>query len=133
MKHYSNDTLKIFNNVQHSFALKDKYNFLGSAGDLSVGEYVNLYFDVELAPNDILSSKIIKGRFSAIGSVMLIASAEKFCSIIANNTIAEVLAKCDIEKFNINIVAGKEYSFNFVLQAFYNIVESISNYGCATV
>ncbi len=130
MKYYSINTLAVFNNVKHVFtATQHKYNFIGSAGDLDIGEYVKLYLDVELISDDTLNSKIIDSSFSSIGSVALIASVEYFCSIIKGITLAEALSKSSSDNFReLQIVEGSDHSLNFIFQAFYDIIQSISHY-----
>jgi NifU-like protein involved in Fe-S cluster formation len=130
MNYYSKQIIDVFNDIKHNYSLDVKYNFIGNAGDIKIGEYITLYIDID--PHaDILSSKIIKATFSAIGSVMLLATAEYLCSMIECITLQEALFVVDPDNDNglyaLDILETREHSFGFVLQAFYDAVENINN------
>lgn len=123
---YSENLIKFFMAPKNVFSIQDKYNFIGFAGDQSIGEYVQLYFDIDVNKNNFTESKIIQAKFSVIGGVSTIAIAEKFCSEIKELHLNEALKLCGEEsKFlnDLKISQDKIYSSNFVFQAFYKIFE----------
>ena len=131
---YSEQAMALFSSPKYFFTSEDKYNVSGSAGDLNIGEYVNLYFDVEKNDNYI-ESKIVKIRFSVMGGVIIIAAAEKFCSMVDGKSFGDALKYCDPSGLyvDLNITEEKMHSVNFVVHAFYSALESLSDYGCATL
>jgi NifU-like protein involved in Fe-S cluster formation len=124
---YSNEIMNLFVEPQHVYA-QQEINLMGHAGDISLGEYIHIYFQVESMSNYI-ESKINRALFSAMGSVMLITAAEKFCSIIEGLTFQDAIKYCDPEYGLAKILSAPEekmYSVNFVLHAFYNALETLT-------
>lgn len=124
---YSIETMDVFAEPQHIYR-KQNTNVMGHAGNISFGEYVHLYFQVEKAPNYI-ESKINCAVFSAMGGVMLIAAAEKLCSLIEGHSFEDAMKYCDPEHGLAKILSVPEekiYSVNFVLHAFYNALETLT-------
>lgn len=127
---YSDEVIELFAAPEHVYDMHvwRETHLMGYAGDLSIGEYVHLYFQIEKAANYI-DSKILAAKFNAIGGVMTIAAAEKFCSLIKGKTFQEALNYCDPQTGLPNILSipeGKLYSVNFVLNAFYKALETLT-------
>ncbi len=131
MEFYSESSLKLFADTKYVFKIGSNYDIDGTAGDIKIGEYIHLFLNIIYDKNNSLNSKIISCRYSAIGSTMLIISAEYLCALIHNLSITDALNKCNPDDkfglYSLDVVRGKEHSFNFVLQAFYNAIQNISN------
>lgn len=126
---YSNEIMEIFNQPQHVYTSKDSFDIIGYVGELPYGEYVHLYFSIDKQENYI-ESKITQAKFSAIGGVMLIAAAEKFCSLVEGISFHDAMKYCDPQTGLANILSAPEekmYSVNFVLHAFYKALETLTN------
>lgn len=124
---YSDEINALFASPMHVYSNEDT-NLIGYAGDVKIGEYVHLYFQVQKESN-YADSKILQARFSAIGSVMLIAAAEKFCSLIEGLSFQESIKYCGVENGLLQILsapAEKYHSIHFVEQAFYNALETLA-------
>lgn len=126
---YSPDVIKSFMSPKNLYIPGDSSNYIGFAGDDSIGEYVHLYFQVNQDNDNLSASKILSIKFSAIGGVSLITTAEKFCDLICGLTFLDALNYCDVEKVKqgIGIPDEKIYSVNFVIQAFYSAFEALVN------
>lgn len=116
------EALDLFNAPRFIYEPNVAYNFMGHAGDMSIGEYI--YFYVKTETNESIITEI---RYSIIGSVYLIAIAEKFCALIKGKNINTALSFCDESNIDLIIPDERKYLFNFVIQAFYEIVEGIMN------
>lgn len=124
---YSDEINALFASPMHVYSNED-INLIGYAGDVKIGEYVHLYFQVQKESN-YADSKILQARFSAIGSVMLIAAAEKFCSLIEGLSFQESIKYCGVENGLLQILSApteKYHSIHFVEQAFYNALETLA-------
>jgi len=122
---YSDIIMESFASPQHVYNGDKNYNLIGYAGDTRIGEYVHLYFNIN-RESQYADSKIIEANFSAIGSVMLIAAAEKFCELVKNLTFQEAILYT--EKLSSILAAPEEkiYSVMFVTQAFYKALETLA-------
>lgn len=122
---YSPAILELFNAPKYFFDEK-AYTVIGFAGDLNIGEILNLYLNI--APNEnYVLSQITKVRYSALGSVMLIAAAENFCAKVEGKTLQDALNYCDPSTglhYALNAPNDRLHSVNFVVQAFYNAFEN---------
>lgn len=122
---YSPAILELFNAPKYFFDEK-VYTVIGFAGDLNIGESLNLYLNI--APNEnYVLSQITKVRYSALGSVMLIAAAENFCAKVEGKTLQDALNYCDPSTglhYALNAPNDRLHSVNFVVQAFYNAFEN---------
>jgi NifU-like protein involved in Fe-S cluster formation len=131
VKYYSKKIIDIFNGIKHTYIPGSNNEVFGYAGDPKIGEYVYLYFDIDIVKDNVLASIITKASFSAIGSVMLLATAEYLCSAMDGITLREALFKVDPENkdglYALDVLEGREHSFHFVIQAFYGGIEAISN------
>lgn len=128
---YSDEVMELFAAPQHVYdtCVWRETHLTGHAGEVSVGEYVWLFFQIEKSTNYV-ESKILSAKFSAIGSVMLIAAAEKFCSLIKGLTFQEAMKYCDPESGLAHLLSApdaKIHSVNFVLHAFYKALETLTN------
>ncbi len=125
---YSSDILELFHTPKYLFD-KDTYGVIGSAGDLTIGESVFFYLKLN-AKEPYTETQITKIRYSALGSVMLIAAAEKLCSSIEGKTLQEALNYCDPStglQHELDVPNDRLHSVNFVIQAFFNAFESFVN------
>lgn len=127
---YSDEIMELFANPEciYDTHVWRETNLMGYAGDLAIGEYVHLYFQIEKAQNYI-DTKILAAKFNAIGSVMLIAAAEKFCSLIKGKTFQEAINYCDPQTGLAHILSAPEeklYSLNFIFNAFYKALETLT-------
>lgn len=125
---YSDEIIHTFASPKYIFHNEKHFNLMGHAGDTAIGEYVHLYFQTEKATN-YAESKILQARFSAMGSVLTIAAAEKFCSLAEGLTFQEAIKYCDMENGLSHILSApveKMYSINFVIQAFYKALETLT-------
>lgn len=125
---YSGEIMDMFYSPKHIYT-NQQYNLIGFAGQTNVGEYVHLYFWIDKTDN-FADSKIVYVIFSAIGSVLLIAAAEKFCSLIEGMSFQAALKYCDpISGLQCILAAPDEklYLINFVVQAFYKAFEDLAN------
>lgn len=123
---YSEAILKAFDKPRHVYN-QSSVDLIGHAGEISIGEYVNLYFKVDKA-DVYANTKIMRATFSVIGGVVTIAAAETFCSLIEGHTFQEALEYCDIENGLYKVLSPpieKLYSINFVVQAFYKAFEEL--------
>lgn len=128
---YSKYVLQLFDNPKCLYAPGSHYDLMGHSGDLEVGEYVHLYFDVpEINRESPLDSRIVEIRFSAIGGVILIGVAEKLCQVVDDNfgmSISGLLKYCGSEELttSLGISSNRVHSVNFVIQAVYNMIENL--------
>jgi NifU-like protein involved in Fe-S cluster formation len=124
---YSDEVMDLFASPVHVYD-KQEFNLMGHAGDTNIGEYVHLYFLIEKQPQYI-DSKIIQAKFSVIGSVMLIAAAEKLCSLVEGRTWAQAVDICTFDNLKDTLSApiGKTHSINYIVMAFYNALETLTN------
>lgn len=124
---YPAEIIELFDSPQHKYIKGEVCDLVKGAGDLDMGEYVNLHFRIERSKASYIDARIVTASFSAMGSVMIVAAAEKFCSLIVGKTFREALLECDeLRKMK---VSGREHSIDFVIQAFYKSLESLSNLG----
>jgi len=127
---YSDTIMEAFHSPQYVYVADEKVDLIGYAGDMAIGEYVQLYFHVQKAAN-YADNKIMQARFSAIGGVLLISAAEKLCSLLEGLTFEEALKYCDPEIGLPHILEApneKIYSINFVTQAFYKAFETLTSH-----
>lgn len=124
---YSPEILNLFSSPAHIYNSTALTNFIGYAGDTTIGEYVHLYFQVDINNENKAQSKIIKAKFSAIGGVILISAAEKFCELVENSNFQEALIYCDTENGLSKLlnIPSDDHSINFIIQAFYISLESL--------
>lgn len=103
-------------------------NIIGRAGDQNIGEYIHLYLQY-MEDSNPTDGKIVRARFSTIGSVVMIAIAEKFCMNIENKTFQEALFYCDPIELQKQLFVPDEkmYLINFVIEAFYSAFEILIN------
>lgn len=126
---YADDVVTLFMQPTHVYKTNDGFNLVGQSGDMSIGEYVHMYFKMENMNYDA-NTKIVKANFSAIGSVMLIAAAEKFCRRAEGFTFTDLLSYCDVStglQHELNTPDNRLHSVNFVINAFYSAFESLVN------
>lgn len=125
---YTSDILDLFNTPAYVYST-GSYDIIKGAGDQDMGEYVNLYLQVEWNKTSLLDSRILGVRFSAVGGVMLIATAEKFCRMIDKVSFREAILKCD-DLRNFGLIE-RRYATNFVIEAFHKCLEVLHNSGSA--
>ena len=127
---YSDEIMSIFSSPNHIYQEGDENHLMGFAGDASIGEYIHLYFQFCKAQNssNYADSKIVRARFSAVGGVLLIVAAEKFCSLVEGLSFQDALKYCDPVRIQHILSAPNEkiYSVNFVIQAFYKSLEALT-------
>lgn len=126
-----NNNIQSFSNLHHVYKNGDEVHVMGYAGDLLIGEYVHLYFNYVKLDNfkDYGDVKIVTAKFSAIGNMVTILAAEKFCSIVEGLTFNECLQFCDPDiglQYMMQEHENKIHSINFVIQAFYKAIEVIA-------
>lgn len=126
---YTEETLTLFANPKYVYELNEQHNVFGSFGDADIGEYVNLYFQVE-TNTDYAESKILKARFSAVGNVITIAATEYLCSMIEGLTFNQALGYFTVDKLQkiLKVPEDRLHSIGFIVQAFYNALEKLSHY-----
>lgn len=124
---YTKEVMDIFASPRYVYT-QEEYNLLGHAGDTAIGEYVHLYFQLEKKSN-YADSLIVSARFSAIGSVLLIATADKLCSLVEGKTFQEAIGICSFDNLRKTLSAPveKTHSVNYVTMAFYNALETLTN------
>lgn len=125
---YTEEVLSVFSN-QNCVYKNNKYDNLGSVSDAAIGEYINLYVEMDNCGKNYMENIIKSATFSAIGSVMLIAAAEKFCFSINNKTFNEAIKYCDYKDdkwCELNVPQERTHSIGFIVQAFYNIINQLS-------
>lgn len=123
---YSSKVMEAFSFLEHVYVQGEPYDLIGYAGETSVGEHVNLYFQINRELN-YADSKITKARFSAMGSVMLIAAAEKFCALVENLTFQDAIKQTGELTGVLSAPDEKVHSVMFVVQAFYKAFETLTN------
>lgn len=123
---YSEKALRNFNAPKHIYD-QSSTDLFGYAGDTSIGEFVNFYFNIDKA-EIYANTRITRATFSAIGGVLTIAAAETFCSLVEGITFQDALRYCDMEnglRTFLSAPTEKIYSINFVIQAFYKAFETL--------
>lgn len=124
---YPEEIMNVFAAPRHVYN-NEEFNIMGYAGDINIGEYVHLYFQVNKEPQ-YANSKIVTARFSAIGDVALIAAAEQFCTLVQGLTFQDAIYFCNNETGLAKMMCipeGKLYSANFVFNAFYKALETLA-------
>lgn len=128
--YYSDEIMTIFSSPSHVYKEGDEIHLTGYAGDPMIGEYIHLYFYIQKATDSLnyADNRIVQAKFSALGGVVLIAAADKFCSLVEGLTFQEALKYCDPERLQHVLLApqGKVYSINFIIQAFYKAFEMLT-------
>lgn len=123
--------MDLFSAPKNVYKSGQTYNFMGYAGDKSVGEYINLYFELENG-KESMEARIVKANFSAFGGVVLFAVAERFCREVVNKNFTDALLFISGDELKADIVEEKLYSVNLLTQAFYVAFEAAVNMGLKT-
>lgn len=114
------------NNLHHIYIANHGYNLIGYAGDLSIGEYVYLYFVIEKHDN-YLKTKIIDAKYSVIGSTYHVIAAEKLCAFMIGKDFISVNDQITNFMDEIKMPVERAYIFNFIASAFYMALETLAN------
>jgi hypothetical protein len=114
------------NNINYVYDPNYAYNLIGHAGDLSIGEYIYLYFNIE-KNNECLKTKIINAKFSIIGSINNVIATNKFCSFVENKDFITISSQMNNFFDDINMPDERTYIINFIADAFYMALETLAN------